>query len=125
MNVTSSWSVDPLKFMDTVKTDVSKKAIDLANQIFDGVVDKTPVWTGRARACWTLTPNAPVFKSIPLKDANPKSPMPPPVRPTIAGVGEFPRLFVCNGQPYSCYLEFGGPNNAPTAMVRTTLAGLR
>jgi hypothetical protein len=125
MGLTSRWVVNPMDFMKTVDKSVKDKAKDLAEQVFDGVVAKTPVWTGRARACWTLNEGAPVFKSIPLYDVNPLSPLPPPDRPSISSLPKYPKLYICNGQPYSVKLEYGYSGQAPAGMVRVTLAGLK
>lgn len=124
MDLISSWSVNPLSFMDSVNESIKDKAIDLAYQIFDGVVDKTPVLTGRARACWTLNEGSPVYNSIPeYGDAS--NPLDAPKRPILNNAPNNPVFYICNGQPYSVQLEHGYSGKAPLGMVRVTLAGLK
>jgi hypothetical protein len=125
MKIISTWIVKPQSFIDTVDKDLSKIVADLATKVYDGVVDNTPVWTGRARNCWTMNADSPVFKSIPLKDVGQLSVLPRPITPSLSGSMAKRLVYICNGQPYSGVLEHGGPHNAPVGMVRTTIAGLK
>mgnify|MGYP003384490252 CR=1 FL=1 len=123
MRLITKWTVDPSKFLNKVEKDLKKKTIELAEKIFDEVVSRTPVNTGRARACWTLTEGAPKFVSIP-GGLNYSSPLDPPDRPNLSNINSFTKLFVSNGQPYIVKLEYGYSNQAPSGMVRIALAGL-
>jgi len=125
MNITASWTVKPQSFNTSVDKSLAEMTKKLATQVFEGVVQRTPVWTGRARACWTLNARTPVFKSIPLAGHSPASPLSAPHVPSLAGYSGRDSIYVANGQPYSGVLEFGGLHNAPVGMVSTTLASLK
>lgn len=124
MSLTNKWIVNPESFSSKLKTKVKNKTLELANRIFDEVVERTPVNTGRARACWTLSEGSPVFNSI-SGNSNSGSIVPPPERPNLTNMSEFTRLYIANGQPYIVKLEYGYSNQAPSGMVRIALAGLK
>ena len=102
--------------------------LDLWNKI----TEKTPVDTGRARAGWQITLNAP-GKSVPPEmgkgtGKHKKSSMPPPEpdvaypNPKITGKEV---VFITNNLPYIGVLEEGSSKQAPAGMVRTSIAEVK
>lgn len=121
MNVTAKWDVDPRNFITTVRDDVTALTNELAEEIFDGVVDKSPVDTGSFRASWNASVDQPVFNYV--VGGNSQSPIGPPSYPRIkAQFGE--SIHITNGAPYAGRLENGWSGQAPLGVVAVTLAGL-
>lgn len=120
--LTTKWSVEPGKFTVKMRTKLRDKLVKTVNKIFDEVVDRTPVLTGRARACWNISLNEPVYISIPDK---PYSVLPKPEKIDLRRTKPFQKIFITNGQPYISKLENGYSNQAPTGMMRAALAGIK
>jgi hypothetical protein len=94
-----------------------------AFQILAGIIQKTPVDTGRARANWFLSEGAPVIAStLPTgkdKDGRPTFAVNATPQASITGRA---RIFITNSLPYIVPLEYGHSQQAPAGMVRVTLA---
>lgn len=87
-------------------------------KIWNGVTQKTPVDTGRARAGWAIiegTPDAPV---------PPEGQYGPPPPAKIEVVDGKRVVYVINAVEYVNWLEEGSSQQAPAGMVRVTLAEL-
>src|SRR4051812_18658711 len=97
----------------------------LALGIYRGVIEKTPVDTGRARAGWTMSidgtaPIPPkVERSLSAKNSGPLIP-PPPQDPGLVIDGTKP-VFILNNVVYIGPLEDGHSIQAPAGMVKLTL----
>lgn len=117
-----SWSVDPSNFMKTVEKDVKRRVVDVANQVFEGVVARSPVLSGAFRSVWTLSEGSPNFVQNMDKLTGV---IPAPKLPAIRPTAKFPVLYVANGQPYGWLLENGSSKKAPLGMVSVTIANIR
>jgi hypothetical protein len=120
---TSGWTVRPEKFAKDIDKSINELIERISYKIYNGVVDRTPVYTGRLQNCWTMSVGSESWKTMDLGKLTPSSPLSRPNTPVIKSVN-FEKVYICNGQPYAGYVEFGGPNNAPIGMVETTLASL-
>jgi len=109
-----------------LKEAVEKKAYDLANLVFKGVVSRTPVRTGQLRASWNVSPDSPNFNTVGPREkstgsaAAPLSP-PPPASFQRSRTATY---HVSNGKTYAEQVEFGSPTNRPHLMLARTLASL-
>jgi hypothetical protein len=90
----------------------------LTFEIFKSVVLKSPVDTGRFRANWNISANVPDFSTSAGTDKS-------------RGVAQAAQalsipsggvVYLSNGLPYAQRLEYGYSKQAPTGMVRTTVA---
>lgn len=115
------WTVDPLQFVSTVKASVAKKTEEVAEAVFDGVVDKSPVFTGSFRASWSAMVGTPTFQYI--VGGTPNNPLRRPVWPKLK-VKDGEAIHVTNGAPYAWRLEQGHSGQAPNGMVALTIASL-
>jgi hypothetical protein len=96
----------------------------LALDVLRGIVMRTPVDTGRARANWQVTIDVPPENTVEKEDEGGES--------TISeGLGELHNLrpyhviWITNNLPYIETLEDGSSEQAPTGMVAVTLAEQR
>lgn len=117
-----------LRIFATVKvpsdhTDVVKK---VALQVLTGVVNKTPVDTGRARSNWMTAVNEVPENTIEVKDRISREQASAESLnrgvPVIESMPAFSTVSVANNLPYIGVLEYGSSKQAPDGMVRTTLA---
>ena len=100
---------------------LKKRKLELVKRIFEGVVARTPVRTGSARASWVVSVGHPVF--IYRNYGDHLSPLPPPSFPLLV-VPPYAKVYIANGAPYIVELEYGSSNQAPQGMLRVTLASL-
>ncbi|MBB76528.1 MAG: hypothetical protein CMJ75_18645 [Planctomycetaceae bacterium] len=93
----------------------------IALQVLSGVVLKTPVDTGRARANWQVGISTPP-KGIVSEDTDPIS----KGTPTIVGNAlPFSVVWINNNVEYVAILETGTSQQAPAGMVDVTLEEVR
>lgn len=106
-------------------TDVVKK---VALQVLKGVVNKTPVDTGRARSNWMTAVNAvpenTVDQSANISREQASAESINRGVAVIDSVKPFSTVSIANNLPYIGVLEYGGSKQAPEGMVRKTLAEL-
>lgn len=107
----------------------TEKAIDevvvvvqqrIALQLLEGVVNMTPVLTGRARGNWQVTIGAPTTTQLNVedKDGGPTKTAGEAVIQSITTLGA---VYLTNNLPYITELEKGTSTKAPQGMVRVTL----
>ena len=89
-------------------------AVILGIQVFKGIVLKTPVDTGRARANWMISEGSPQVATVLGTQA--------PATPSPMDFKGGSRIFITNSLPYIVPLEYGHSKQAPAGMVRVTLA---
>jgi hypothetical protein len=98
-------------------------AIILGLQIFKGIVLKTPVDTGRARANWMISEGAPVIaEAANAKPGAAAGSIPAATPPSVSAFKGGSAIFITNSLPYIVPLEYGHSKQAPAGMVRVTLA---
>lgn len=111
-------SVEEFEIM--IKSDVMDEAIDITREIFNGVVRRTPVRTGRARASWNVGVGVPDRSLAPIA-GEPGNPQPSPKFPNLVLTKPTP-IFIDNAIPYIQYLEHGSPTTSATGMVSATVS---
>ena len=126
MSEAGRFDADLRKFARTVNVTYDQVRRKIAFDILRGVVFKTPVDLGRARAAWALSDSGPVgadagkdFSASPEGAAQRAMNN---VSVQKGGGDPFGALWVSNNVPYITALEFGYSDQAPNGMVRVTLA---
>ena len=109
--------------MNDVKISLKNRAIELASSVFEGVVDRSPVYTGNFRASWRLSHSSEDLSVT--TGGSSASPLPAPKTPKLVNAPDFPVIYVTNATPYSIRLEYGWSKQAPSGIIRTTIDSLR
>ncbi len=108
-----------------VETVVRKISFD----VFTGIVKKTPVDKGRARASWTIGINRPVSSPRLGKDeklsAAEASNYAAQELTELASINPFDSVFINNSLPYIKVLEDGSSTRPPVGMVQVTLTEIK
>ena len=102
---------------------VAEASRDLATRLLDGVVTRTPVDTGLARANWQVTVGRPAIGTLTGTDKDGRRTR-SRGRRVIASAGPFETIWIVNNLPYVVELEQGSSAKAPAGMVAATLASL-
>lgn len=110
-------------------------------QIYDGVVERSPVREGSFRANWKVTqrkPSTAMFK----RSGTVASPTPAPKMRKIkfprtgktkiyasktygtSSIPKLPKIFISNNAPYADLLEDGSSTQAPQGIISVTMASL-
>lgn len=111
-----------------VPSDHADAVKKVAMQVLAGVVNKTPVDTGRARSNWMTAVNAVPSNTVEISTS--LSPQQASAESINRGAGiidsakPFSSISIANNLPYIGVLEYGGSKKAPSGMVRVTLAEL-
>lgn len=116
-----SFESDIRKFVQKTKASmdivVRKVTMDLSN----GLVQLSPVDTGRFRGNWMLGIGAPDTSTITAVDPNGSTTM-ARISSGVAGVKAGGIVYITNSLPYARRLEYGWSQQAPQGMVRITVA---
>jgi hypothetical protein len=137
---------DPAELVKEVVDDHKLECERIALEVFEGIVDRTPVFTGRLRASWKISHTVPDETLDPsLERARvahysrgggeehqdqesgfEQSTIEPPAIPThLEGLPDNPTIFITNMQPYAEYVNDGSPKNKPVHMVELALAAVK
>ncbi|MEK9721878.1 MAG: hypothetical protein VW405_00155 [Rhodospirillaceae bacterium] len=95
----------------------------IALQALEGVVNRTPVDTGRARGNWQTTTGRPAIGEVAGTDQDGGSTVAAGLVP-LAGLEPFSSVWITNNVPYIEELEHGSSAQAPAGMVEVTAAGI-
>ncbi len=117
-----------LRVFATVKVpdDHSNMVKKVAMQALRGVVNKTPVDTGRARSNWMTGVNIVPSETLELSaNLSRSQAAAESINRGVSVIDEakpFSSISIANNLPYIGVLEYGGSNQAPEGMVRVTLS---
>jgi len=115
------WQRSPDEIGGYLENIARERALTLAKQIFYGVVARTPVYTGSARASWMAGFDR--ASSMRIVHGDSGSPLGPPTFP-LKSIPKGRKIVIYNNTPYIVKLEYGWSSQAPQGMVRVTLASL-
>ncbi len=104
-------------------TAVAEASRELALAVLEGVVARTPVRTGRARANWQVGLERPPGGVLEETDKDGRTTV-ARGRAGIARARPFETIWIVNNLPYIGVLEQGSSRQAPRGMVAATLAAL-
>jgi len=102
---------------------VAEASRELALAVLEGVVARTPVRSGRARANWQAGPGRPPEGVPDETDKDGRSTV-ARCRAAIARARPFETIWIVNNLPYIETLEQGSSRQAPRGMAASTLAAL-
>jgi hypothetical protein len=102
---------------------VAEASRGLALAVLEGVVARTPVKTGRARANWQAGLERPPDGVLEKTDMDGRTTV-DRGRAAIARARPFETIWIVNNLPYIGALEQGSSRQAPRGMVAATLAAL-
>lgn len=108
-------------FGDELEVALMNRTITLAKKVFEGIVARTPVSTGAARASWSVSVGSPA--PVVRTGGSIGAPLPPPIFP-LKTAPAYSKIYITNGVPYIMPLEYGSSKQAPQGMVRVTLVSL-
>lgn len=107
--------------MRSVEKEVGQVTRKAGIDTLSGVVLKTPVDTGRARANWNVSLDVPDTSTTDATDKSGRRTI-TEGEETIASAGSFPVIWLTNNLPYIGVLEDGSSQQAPNGMASVTAA---
>ena len=103
-------------------------AVQIATQLFQDIVNGNPYWSGRSKASWVISLNAPIeyiaddvpkrAGGITVSEAEERA------LATLVNLNGFlvgQTIYITNGNPYVEYLEKGRSKQAPDGFVALAL----
>lgn len=121
MAVKFAWRRDPVHLIGHLENVSKNRTQEIAEKIFSGIVERTPVDTGSLRASWRASLNSPDLSRTINRDRS--TPLGPPIF-TLHDIPLYSKVFISNSTPYVMPIEFGWSKQAPHGMVRVTMASL-
>jgi hypothetical protein len=116
----STFKLDVSKFIDKTSKTADAEVRKICLDLLTGIVLKTPVDTGRARANWFTSINSPTAKVTVSTDPSGSSAISNGLSAISKATGNV--LWITNNLPYIYRLEFEGwSKQAPAGMVRVTV----
>lgn len=116
----SRWSIPLDRLAAKAGTSLETVARKVAFDAFRAVVLRSPVDTGRFRANWNVSFDAPNYATtFSTNQARGQAEAAKALRWPVGGVA-----YIANGLPYGPELEFGSSRQAPSGMVRVTASEL-
>lgn len=110
---------------DLIDQDLGTVHRKIALDLFTGVVKKTPVDTGRARASWKVGTGSIDGTVAPKGSGPPESAIVAEGEAKIAAIRKPVLTFITNSLPYASALENGHSRQAPAGIVAVTAAEVR
>lgn len=121
-----SFVLDLTRFAQRTNTDMRQVVRKLAFESFKRIILRTPVDTGRARANWGVTigsPRSGAFNTEAVDKSGSRT-----LETARSQAEHFDcqgSIFMTNNLPYIGALEYGSSKQAPSGMVRVTVAEMR
>ena len=103
-------------FIPRVRRDVAQHTLNIAQEVWQGAVDRTDVDTGDLRASWNLSQGRPNLATV--SGGISGSPLPAPTMLNLAVTAlSKAKFFVSNGKHYVVHVEYGSPTITPRLML--------
>lgn len=116
----STFKLDVSKFIDKASETADAEVRKICLDLLTGIVLKTPVDTGRARANWFTSIGSPSINVTESTDPSGSSTIANSLSAISEATGNI--LWITNNLPYIYRLEFEGwSRQAPAGMVRVTV----
>ena len=116
----STFKLDVSKFIDKASETADAEVRKICLDLLTGIVLKTPVDTGRARANWFTSIGSPSINVTESTDPSGSSTISNSLTAISEATGNI--LWITNNLPYIYRLEFEGwSRQAPAGMVRVTV----
>lgn len=117
------WVVKPDVALAELDHEVGLRTRDMAKRVFNGVVRRSPVYTGSFRASWRAKLNVPDYSIT--NGGSPGAPMLAPSFPSLGRLKAGDLIYITNSQPYAYRLEYGWSKKAPAGVLRAQMASMR
>jgi hypothetical protein len=115
------WSIPPVRFAGLIKDQIAAAARALALDLFSAMMVRSPVDTGRFRGNWQIEIAVPAAAALERFDRAGQGTILAETQKLLAyRLGQ--TITMRNNVPYSVRLEYGYSKQAPTGMVRITIA---
>ena len=120
----AGFSADLKKFSKMLDIDVSKVRRKIVLDLSKGIINRTPVDTGRAAASWNVSDGAPNISVAAAGGQGGQAARAAALSRAAQTHFQdpFATSYIVNALPYIERLEFGYSKQAPTGMVRISLA---
>lgn len=112
------------RFVEDIDQNVEKVHRAVALEALKGVVRMTPVDTGRARANWQVSQDAPAAGEVEATDKRGSATITSGGAVALAAPA-YSETFIANNLPYIEELEGGSSTQAPAGMLNVTYVRLR
>lgn len=120
MNVSATWSTSGPSLTGSLSNLAAKAVGKIAANIYNEAVKNSPVLTGSFRSSWRMSLN--LRDTTTTSGGAPGSPLPAPAELDPLSVKPGQRVIVSNSMPYAYRLEFGWSNQAPSGILRISVA---
>lgn len=120
MNVSATWSTKSNSLSGAIGNLAAKAAARVAANIYNEAVKISPVLTGSYRASWRMAAGS-MDMSI-SKGGAVGSPMAAPAEASPLKIVVGQSIFVSNATPYAYRLEYGWSKQAPSGILRISVA---
>lgn len=103
-------------FVPKIRRKAAEHTLEIAQAVWLGAVNRTPVATGELRASWNLSQGGPDFSFVGHGVSSGQ--LPPPSMPGLEVQAlSSSKFFVTNGKPYAGHVEFGSSTIMPHLML--------
>lgn len=115
------WSIPPVRFAGLIKQEINAAARALALDLFSVIMVRSPVDTGRFRGNWQIDISVPALTALARFDrAGQATILEETQKLLVWKLGQ--TISFRNNVPYAVRLEYGYSGQAPSGMVRITIA---
>lgn len=116
-----SFSLQIEKWTEETQKRVTLAVRKIALDVFERIILKSPVDTGRFRGNWQVQIGSIPTGTLEIDDKSGQVTL-AKAQAEVLGVKAGDTIFLINNLPYAQRLEYGWSNQAPEGMVRTTVA---
>ena len=120
MNVSATWSTRGQSLTGSLSNLATKAVGKIAANIYNEAVKNSPVLTGSFRSSWRMSLN--LRDTTTTSGGAPGAPLPAPAELDPLPVKPGQRVIVSNSMSYAYRLEFGWSNQAPSGILRISVA---
>jgi len=117
----SHWSIPIRQLVDKCNADMTQVVRVATFNLFQSVINLSPVDTGRFRANWNMSYQEPDFGTSDTNDEG--RGLQEAAKALTFSIGDV--AYLCNGLPYAQRLEYGWSQQAPGGMVRISGADFK
>lgn len=115
------WSIPPVRMADLLEHEIEAAARALVLDIFSAIMVRSPVDTGRFRGNWQIDIHTAALNALERLDKSGQATISEETLKLVEWkAGHL--ISIRNNVPYSVRLEYGYSQQAPTGMVRITVA---
>jgi hypothetical protein len=110
-------------FIPRVRRAAAQRTLDIAEAVWQGAVDRTPVDSGNLRASWNISKGKPILLSMNTGVSGAPSAAPGMPALTVTALGSA-KFFVTNGKDYAGHVEYGSSTITPKLMLTRAIQSI-